>query len=338
MIEVDPRAKWASINFINAATFKSPLLGIDQHSMWVYEVDGQYVEPQRADTIMAWAGERYSVMIKLDQPPQDYPIRVPDTGFTQMVAGYALLRYKRSGHNLPTQHEPWFSYKGNETRPFLAYNGDYLNNATTLDKDKLPPFPSWDPSLVPSPVGDTQYVLQLDRVNISWKDSLNSTALYPMDWNAYQPLLFNVDSPQAFDKDLVIRSKNGTWVDIVFQVGMHPYWPRDFPHPIHKHGSKVWQIGAGEGIYNYSSIDEAMKANSSNFNLINPPYRDTFVTAFTGATWIAIRYHAADPGPWFLHCHIESHLATGMAMAIMDGVDAWPQVPPEYALGRNGHR
>jgi hypothetical protein len=48
---------------------------------------------------------------------------------------------------------------------------------------------------------------------------------------------------------------------------------------IHKHTDKTWQIGAGEGIWNYSSVEEAMAAGPSRFNFENPNYRDMFITS-----------------------------------------------------------
>ena len=37
-----------------------------------------------------------------------------------------------------------------------------------------------------------------------------------------------------------------------------------------------------------------------------------------------------------MHCHFEIHLGGGMAVAILDGVDAWPEVPPEYGADKRG--
>jgi hypothetical protein len=53
-------------------------------------------------------------------------------------------------------------------------------------------------------------------------------------------------------------------------------------------------------------------------------------------TWVAIRYHSSNPGAFIMHCHIQIHFAGGMGMVILDGVDAWPEVPPEYGVGGNG--
>ncbi|CAG8903245.1 unnamed protein product [Penicillium egyptiacum] len=160
----------------------------------------------------------------------------------------------------------------------------------------------------------------------------------PSDRSAYHPLLYSVNSPEARGDDLIIRTQNGAWQDIVLQVGHSPLWPVDFSHAVHKHANKFWRLGSGEGIWNYSSIGEAMADHPENFNLVNPPYRDTFIAEFTGAMWVVLRYQVTSPGAWLLHCHFEMHLENGMAMAILDGVDKWPEVPEEYTLDSHGFR
>jgi len=36
------------------------------------------------------------------------------------------------------------------------------------------------------------------------------------------------------------------------------------------------------------------------------------------------------------HCHMQTHLSGGMAIVMLDGFDAWPNVPAEYANNGNG--
>jgi FtsP/CotA-like multicopper oxidase with cupredoxin domain len=67
-----------------------------------------------------------------------------------------------------------------------------------------------------------------------------------------------------------------------------------------------------------------MHASPQSF-LKTPLYRDTFVTSPNGVAWLAIRYHVENPGAFLLHCHMETHLHSGMGMVLLDGVDAWPQ-------------
>lgn len=48
---------------------------------------------------------------------------------------------------------------------------------------------------------------------------------------------------------------------------------------------------------------------------------------------MVIRYQVVNPGPFLFHCHVQTHVAGGMAVALLDGVDQWPEVPTEYANG-----
>jgi iron transport multicopper oxidase len=43
-------------------------------------------------------------------------------------------------------------------------------------------------------------------------------------------------------------------------------------------------------------------------NLVNPPRRDV---VGVGGSEVRIRFKADNPGPWFLHCHIDWHLEAG---------------------------
>ncbi|KAH8695156.1 conidial pigment biosynthesis oxidase Arb2/brown2 [Talaromyces proteolyticus] len=323
VVEVDPDANgWVSLNFIAATTMKTAMFAVAGHRMWVYEVDGHYVEPHLVDTVKMYAGERYAVLVKLDQQPGDYTIHVPDSGLTQVISAYATLRYKTSGRD---RERP-------RIESALTYGGQNTSELVTLNRDHLPPYPP----LTPAPKADVHHVLYTHRWHSPWQYTISGGGMYAEDRSAYAPLLYDTEQPDALNESLVIRTRNGSWVDLVLQVGSLPDQPQEFPHFIHKHTGKTWQVGAGEGIWNYSSVDEAAAAEPSSFNFKNPNYRDTFVTSFDGPSWIVLRYQVVNPGPWLFHCHIETHLAGGMAVVILDGIDAWPEIPPEYAVDAYG--
>ena len=85
VIEVDPTQGWASLNFYSPATISIYAVSIDEHPMWVYAIDGRYVEPQLVEQIVIPNGNRYSVFVKLDKPVGDYTIRVTNAGVNQIV-------------------------------------------------------------------------------------------------------------------------------------------------------------------------------------------------------------------------------------------------------------
>ncbi|KAE8326988.1 conidial pigment biosynthesis oxidase Arb2/brown2 [Aspergillus sergii] len=321
VIEVDPAVGWASLNFIDAATFKATVFTIADHPMWIYEVDGHYIEPQRVDIVRQYAGERYAVLIKLNNTYRDYTIQVADDGISQVLSGYATLRYKG--------HQP----DGIKRPTALDYGARNVTPITWPDREHLRPYPP----LQPATHSDALHVLNTSRWTHAWQHTLSGGGLYNEDENAYRPLLHNRSAPtEQMEKDLIIQTKNGTWVDLVVQVASHPLQKRDAPHVLHKHTTKMWQIGAGMGIWNYSTTEEAMQAQPEAFSLDNPNYRDTFVTGFDGPSWVVMRYHATNPGPWMFHCHVETHFVGGMSVAILDGIDAWPEVPPDRNIPAKG--
>lgn len=70
----------------------------------------------------------------------------------------------------------------------------------------------------------------------------------------------------------------------------------------------MYVIGQGTGDFKWNSVAEATREFPQNFNLVDPPLRDSVRTiqANDEPTWVAVRYHSKDPGAWLLHCHIVS--------------------------------
>ena len=58
-------------------------------------------------------------------------------------------------------------------------------------------------------------------------------------------------------------------------------------------------------------------AGTSDYNFVNPVQRDTVSTGTTGDN-VTIRFTTDNPGPWFLHCHIDFHLEAGFAVVMAE--------------------
>ncbi|KAK4693981.1 hypothetical protein P7C71_g3514, partial [Lecanoromycetidae sp. Uapishka_2] len=317
VVHVDSADGWASINFISAMALKSPVVSIDEHPMWIYAVDGHYIQPQLADTIFMYNGERYSAMIQLNKPRGNYTIRVANSGADQIISGFATLSYKDGR-------------KSNASVPYIDYGGvNTTASVIPLNKTVLVPFPA----SAPAPTADATYILNLGRLGANYNWSLNGNASYGLDQDFNAPLLFNPNSSHATNSNFTIRTKNDTWIDIILQVMLTPAAPAQPAHPVHKHSNKAYIIGSANGVFNYTSVAEAIEhVPAGTFNLETPPLRDSFVTpsVLLGPAWVAFRYQSANPGAWFLHCHTQTHLDGGMAMTILDGVNTWPVIPTEY--------
>lgn len=235
------------------------------------------------------------------------------------LSAYATMSYVGSMHdNNPTSK---FNYAGvNTTADFVL-----LNDSTIVPLESITP-----------PPADITFFYTLNHffdTPPEW--TFSGYASYSPDLEKQYPMLFAPNSTEGFNQSITFRTNNNQWVDLIIQ-SVGPLAP---PHPIHKHSNKVYVLGSGSGTFNWSSVAEAAKEVPESFNLINPLPRDTFNTpsALSGSSWLAVRYLSMNPGAWFMHCHIQSHLMGGMAVQILDGVDAWPTIPPEYGVNRTGY-
>lgn len=303
---------WVAFDLIATFGLHTAVLSIDETPMYVYAVDGSYIEPQLVDAIPATNGDRYSVLLKLDKPG-DYTIRVASLIDVQILAGAATLRFRDGDADPPSDVSlPYINEAGVNTSASVRF----------FDQALMKSFP---PDRI-SETADQTIKLAIRTAGRSYLWALNETS-YPQQLEDARPLLF---APPNLDlhNNVTISTRNDTWVDIVFEDVVFPMPP----HPIHKHGNKMWRIGAGDGRFNYSTVAEALQHIPEKFNLVDPPKRDSFATlpAITGPVWMVVRYHVNNPGAWLMHCHIQSHLLGGMSVAVQDGVDHWPTVPDEY--------
>ena len=330
---------WLNLHIVSAMSIKTPVFSIDSHPMWIYAVDGLYIEPQPADTVFLYNGERFSAMIKLDQTPGDYTIRVANSGADQIISGYGKLSYQNhTSHKSPKGYNSTTTNSTVNGTAYINYaGGNTTASVVALDETLLLPYLASKPA----PTVDATHILKLGRLGANYNWTLSGSKVYDDESNYQTPLLFYPNStshPNAFDPSLIIRTKNNTWVDIVLQVVLNDAAPAQPAHPVHKHSNKGYLIGSGTGTFNYSTVADAMKVIPGSFNLETPSLRDSFNTpsVLQGPSWIAFRYQVVNPGAFYLHCHIQTHLSGGMAMTIMDGVDAWPAIPEEYLNGYGG--
>ncbi|KAH9971059.1 laccase [Russula compacta] len=97
------------------------------------------------------------------------------------------------------------------------------------------------------------------------------------------------------------------------------------PHPLHLHGHDFHVVrSAGNSTYNYR----------------DPVIRDVVSIGNSTNDNVTIRFFTDNPGPWFFHCHIDSHLELGFAVVFAEDVpevsssvhqtDGWDALFPAY--------
>lgn len=160
-------------------------------------------------------------MVKLNQQPGQYTMRASNYGANQIVSGFATLSY--NGAQKVMEPTPFFGLGGVPTS----------SNVTLFNMTQLVPFENIPPSMNVSQT----HVLKIARYGAPWVWQLDQVP-YPQIVTEYAqntPLLYYPNSTAGENEQLVIRTQNDTWVDIVFTVVNV-----DSPsHPMHKHSNKV---------------------------------------------------------------------------------------------------
>jgi FtsP/CotA-like multicopper oxidase with cupredoxin domain len=153
---------------------------------------------------------------------------------------------------------------------------------------------------------------------LGWPTNVSGTVLLPPTppfvWN-YTNNVTAEGGPGAkvgSEGNVIIKAKQGDVVEIVLQNARALNGAAEF-HPWHIHGHSFWVVGSGNGIYDSSLV------NSTAYNLKNPLLRDS-VTLWP-LQWVALRFVADNPGVWFFHCHITSHLIMGMGFTMIVSPD-----------------
>ncbi|KAI0923401.1 hypothetical protein AcV5_008963 [Taiwanofungus camphoratus] len=267
---------------------------IDGHNMTIIEADGQETEPLLVDSLQIFTAQRYSFILTADQPVNNYWIRaVPDTAPTT-PNGMAVLRYVGAPSAEP------------QTKQIASTNPLVETNLHPLTSPAAPGVPS---------LGSADININLE-FNIS-----QNRAFFTVNGVEYisptVPVLMQILNGSYTAQDLLPAGSVYTLArNKTVQVTMPPLAFAG-PHPMHLHG------------HSFSVIQSA---GNSTPNFINPVRRDTVSIGDSGEGAV-IRFNTDNPGPWFLHCHIDFHLNLGFAVVFAEDPQDTPKVdapPPAW--------
>ncbi|KAG2118390.1 laccase [Suillus clintonianus] len=171
-------------------------------------------------------------------------------------------------------------------------------NSAALNETSLHPLYPPAPSLLQQDA-DVKLNLVLGKNNTSFNFLINGVQYT----SPSVPVLLQLLSGDMTASDL---APNGTVYTLprnkVIEISWNPDNSPGRPHPFHLHGHSFAVIRS---------------AGSSNYNYVNPVMRDTVTTGVAG-DYVTIRFITDNPGPWLLHCHIDWHLLTGMAIVFAE--------------------
>ncbi|KLO10981.1 type-2 Cu-depleted laccase [Schizopora paradoxa] len=267
---------------INAACFPSYKFSIDGHRMTIIETDGETTQPHTVDSLEIFAGQRYSVIVEADQPVGNYWIRaIPSTGTNTTDGGVNSAILRYDGAD---DCEP-------QSAP--TPNGIVLNEAD-LEAFNNPGAPG-----APYPGGADVNINLLHGFDPKTGNFLihNATFVAPS-----MPVLLQILSGKSTPEDLLPK---GSVIPLPANKTIEISMPGGGNHPFHLHGH---------------TFDVVRAAGSTTYNYANPVRRDV-VSIGGPQDNVTFRFRTDNPGPWFLHCHIDWHLEAGLAVVFAEDTE-----------------
>ncbi|PSR82561.1 hypothetical protein PHLCEN_2v5994 [Hermanssonia centrifuga] len=289
------RFRLVSISCDPAWTFS-----IDGHDLTIIEVDGVNHETLTVDSIDIYVGQRYSFILTANQAVDNYWIRANPLG--SITTGFdgginsAILRYSGADAVEPTTPE----------------------TTSVSPLSELDLIPLENPAAPGDPViGGVDYALNLNLVfdGATLKFQINGVTFVPPT----VPVLLQILSGAQTAQDLlpagsVYSLPSASSIELSLPAGA-----AGGPHPFHLHGH---------------AFSVVRSAGSDTYNYVNPVRRDVVSIGNAGDN-VTIRFETNNPGPWFLHCHIDWHLEAGFAVVFAEDipdVSSANPVPGEYSI------
>ncbi|PCH44576.1 multicopper oxidase [Wolfiporia cocos MD-104 SS10] len=259
---------------------------IDSHNMTIIEADGQSTEALPGiDSIQIFAAQRYSFVLDANQPVGNYWIRAApeftgSSGESAPPTGLAILRYVGAPAEDPNTTET------------TSVNPLFEPNLHALDNPAAPgsPYPGG---------ADVNILLDFTFNGTDDRFYVNDyTFVHPTVPVLLQILHGSYTAQELLPEGSVYTLPPNKTVEISMPGGV-----LDEPHPLHLHGHVFSVVrSAGDDDYNY----------------VNPVRRDTVSIGSTASDNVTIRFDTNNPGPWFLHCHINFHLYAGFAVVMAE--------------------
>ncbi|KAF8756370.1 multicopper oxidase family [Rhizoctonia solani] len=314
-----PAAPWSVFNVQKGKRYRYRVVNngalgyytfqIDGHPLKIIEADGIAHQPYTVNSLDIHPGERYSIIVEANQTVGNYWIRAPITA-------------RRSSNTL----EPEF------VKAILRYEGAPVRDPTTskssglkLDQNLLKPVEN--PG-APGGSGPADVVIDLKYGGVS-----NGQTGWQVNDSQYKPpglpTLLRILSNNASTNSDFARSENTIVLPFnkVIELQIHGS-SNGFFHPWHLHGASPQHA--------FDIVE-----NGGPVNYVNPPRKDVVPV---GGNTARIRFRTDNPGPWFLHCHIDWHLEVGLAVVFAEAPNeqrtgplaiqpspGWSELCPKYA-------
>ncbi|KAF6755667.1 laccase 16 [Ephemerocybe angulata] len=281
------------LRVVNISAYSGFTFSIEGHSLTIIEVDGVSHVPKVVGGFDIYVGQRYSVIVDANQAIKNYWIRAP-----------MELQHDSDNDNLDTDNVyAVLHYEGapdaEPTTPAKVGASNVLEEyqLAALENPGAP-----GGSAPADRIIDLQFSRETSG-GTKWK--FNGIQYQSPSVPTLLQIISGATNPADFttsEHTLVLNHNE------IVEIHLHGS-ANGHVHPFHLHGHAF----------------DVVQGNSGPINYVNPPRRD--VVGIKGGTGI-IRFKADNPGPWFLHCHIDWHLEAGLAVV-------FAEAPAEQRSGPN---
>lgn len=287
IINVEQGKKYR-IRLVNMACGARYVFAIQDHPLQVIEADGQSVNAFTVESLEIFAAQRYSFVIDANQAVGNYWIRAASNPTVASAPNFengvnsAILRYAGAEEVEPSPTS------------FLMPDINLLTRLSELD---LHPYSN------PAAPG----AANIDGADQSFVFPINfAGGLFTLNGVSFtmptHPVLLQIFN--GVDPADLLPAGTITYLppNQAIQIALPVLSGIGAPHPIHLHGHAFSVIRS---------------AGSSSYNYVDPVRRDVVSTGLVGDN-VTIRFVTDNPGPWFIHCHIEWHLEVGLAAVLAE--------------------
>lgn len=307
------------LRVINSALNQQLFFTVANHKLTVVGADASYVKPFTTNVLMLGPGQTTDVLIKADQPAARYYMAARAYASGQgapfdNTTTTAILEYKTAAcaSNNCTTTKPVFpslpafndtatatafttSFKSPRKVPVPTNIDESLFITVGLGLNKCPPGARARNCQGPN---GTRFAASMNNNTFSLPSNTSILKAYydkipgvfTTDFPKVPPVKFdytgNVSRSlwQPSPGTKVYKLKYGSTVQVVLQ-GTSIFTAEN--HPIHLHGYDFYIVAEGFGNFN-------PKTDTSKFNLVDPPLRNTASVPVKG--WSVIRFVADNPG------------------------------------------
>ncbi|XP_046548487.1 laccase-1-like isoform X1 [Haliotis rubra] len=333
-------------------------VSVDNHDIIMIATDGVPHEPVVVSSFNIFAGERFDFILDADKDVANYWIRTRGLAdcFVKFAKQVAILRYENATETEPSEPTDYESGRR---------KGKLLNPWNKKGTPDLTPVAWLNTTLADPPhfkqVPDKKFYIAMDFNKID-NYVFHHKEFYPLaavnlNKRLYLPQLNHISNVQPpspplsqfadIPKDMFCDPHNTRNCsheycecihlikvdldDTVELVLIDEGVTFNANHPIHLHGHH-FRVVAMDRVNESTSLEEIKQMDADGLierNLDTPIAKDTVTVPDGGYT--VIRFHADNPGFWLLHCHIDFHVAIGMALIIQVGeLNQMPRPPKHF--------